>query len=76
MSRTLETLLDFPGFSLLKPLISGFLPALAGSVFLALAAVAVPLLLGLLLLRTLFGGKRASSVVCQVHAFQRLMLSA
>ena len=63
VSRLLETVLDLPGFSLLKPSLSGILATLAGNTLLALAAAAAPLLLGLLLLRTLFGGKRASSVV-------------
>lgn len=63
VSRALGTLLEFPGLSLLKPVVGGFLPALAGNLLLALAAVAAPLLLGLLLLRTLFGGKRARTVV-------------
>lgn len=76
VSRALETLLEFPGLSLLKPIVGGFLPALAGNLMLALAAVAAPLLLGLLLLRTLFGGKRASSVVCHVHALKYLNGSA
>ena len=65
VSRALETVLNLPGISLLKPSLSGILATLAGNTLLALATVAAPALLGLLLLRSLFGGKRASSVVCQ-----------
>ena len=63
VSKAIEKVLDLPGFSLLKPSLSSFLPVLAGNTLLALAAVAAPVLLSLLLLRTLFGGKRASSMV-------------
>lgn len=63
VSKALEKVLDLPGFSLLRPSLSSFLPVLAGNTLLALAAVLAPLLLGLLLLKTLFGGKRASSMV-------------
>ena len=63
VSRALEQALDLPGLSALKPSLGGFVSTLAENTLLAVAALAVPVLLFLVLLSTLFGGKRASSVV-------------
>lgn len=63
VSRTIEKALDLPGVSFLKPSLSGLLRVLAANTLIALAAVAIPAALFLVLLSSLFGGKRASSVV-------------
>ena len=63
VSRAIEKALDLPGVSFLKPSLSGLLRVLAANTLIALAAVAIPAALFLVLLSSLFGGKRASSVV-------------
>ena len=63
ISRAFEKVLDLPGVSLLKPSLGSLIPLLAGSIPIALAAVAIPAALLLVLLSSLFGGKKASSVV-------------
>ena len=65
ISRVVEKVLNIPGISLLKPSLASLIPVLAGSLLTALAVVGIPLALLLaLLFSTLFGGKKASSVVC------------
>lgn len=65
ISRLVEKVLNVPGISLLKPSLASLIPVLAGSLLTALAVVGIPLALLLaLLFSTLFGGKKASSVVC------------
>lgn len=63
VTRAIEKILDLPGVSFLKPSFSGLLKTLAANMLLSLAAVAIPAVLFLVLLSSLFGGKRASSVV-------------
>ena len=64
ISRLVERVLNVPGISLLKPSLSGLIPVLAGSMLTALAVVGIPAaLLAALLFSSLFGGKKASSVV-------------
>ena len=68
ISRLVEKVLNIPGISLLKPSLGSLIPVLAGSLLTALAVVGIPLaLLSALLFSTLFGGKKASSVVCPCH---------
>lgn len=62
-SRAVEKVLNLPGISFLKPSLSGLLKTLAANTVIALAAVAIPAVLFLVLLSSLFGGKKASSVV-------------
>ena len=63
VSRALEQALGLPGLSALKPSLGGLVKTLAANTLLAFAALAIPAVLFLVLLSTLFGGKRASSVV-------------
>ena len=63
VSRAIEKALSLPGMSLLKPLLIGWLTTLAANTLLAVATVAIPAVLFLVLLYSLFGGKKASSVV-------------
>lgn len=70
ISRAFEKVLELPGVSLLKPSLSSLIPVLAGSIPIALAAVAIPAALFLVLLSSLFGGKKASSVVSSTTFFE------
>ena len=63
VSRALEKALSLPGMSLLKPFLVGWLTTLAANTLLAVATVAIPAVLFLVLLYSLFSGKKASSVV-------------
>ena len=63
VSRAIEKALSLPGMSLLKPFLIGWLTTLAANTLLAVATVAIPAVLFLVLLYSLFGGKKASSVV-------------
>ena len=63
VSRALEKALSLPGMSLLKPFLIGWLTTLAANFLLAVATVAIPAVLFLVLLYSLFSGKKASSVV-------------
>ena len=72
VSKALQQALELPGLSALKPSLGGLVETLAANPLLAWAAVAIPAALFLVLLSTLFGGKKASSVVrnCPVMPFQ------
>ena len=65
ISRLVEKVFNVPGISVLKPSLGKLLmPYLAGSILTALALVGIPAALLLAyLLSSLFGGKKASSVV-------------
>ncbi len=63
VSRAVEKALSLPGLSLLKPFLIGWLTTLAANTLIAVATVAVPAVLFLVLLYSLFSGKKASSVV-------------
>ena len=67
ISRLVEKVLNVPGISFLKPSLSGLIPVLASSLLTALAVVGIPAaLLAALLFSSLFGGKKASSVVSPI----------
>ncbi len=63
VSRAVEKALSLPGLSLLKPFLIGWLTSLAANFLIAVATVAIPAVLLLVLLYSLFSGKKASSVV-------------
>ena len=67
VSRAVEKALSLPGLSLLKPFLIGWLTTLAANTLIAVATVAIPAVLFLVLLYSLFGGKKASSVVCSFN---------